>query len=892
MIEPVDLNQTLDRVIQPQTITCGLEVTGLEAMSLLQSGWAYVVVLNQREQPQGLFDSQSVLGWLTPNSSGNDYSAHSSKSLAELDLQPLPSIDHHTTIGKFIDRISQYHYSASIWALVNARGKYVGVVEVLPLMRQLVQQKTTGSEQSLQQLFRLIELLPLPLVVHNTKGKVLGMNQAWRDHLDLTLTKGDHLIGQDNLYQCCISSDGDKHTWQIETAPMTGELQGLRIAIAQDITPQEQLAEELSGQNADLIRLNRLKDEFLACISHELKTPLTSVIGIANLLSSKAIGDLNDRQSRYVNMIHHSGQHLTAIFDNIVDLAKAETGQLELNSEPISTQNLCEQSIQQAQRLNQQDSLIKGLNQIDGKPLELKIPLDIDPAVATLVADGVRVQQMLVNLLSNALKFTEATQQPQVGLTVRSWEGWIALTVWDRGIGIPEDRQNLIFQKFQQLENPMTRRFDGTGLGLVLTRHLARLHGGDVTFVSQEGVGSQFTILLPPTPPKSIDLSSTQVSAMPSRLVLIVETVPQDVDRLVTTLTAWGYRVVVARSGTEALEKARRLQPCLILLSPDLPMLSGGDVLALLKQDPTTTNIRAVMTVSSTDKEMPQADGILLKPFQDSDLSAVLANYAPKTLPLTLLYIGKDADEEVIEQLQGLGHRLLHADDADDAETIAKIWHPDLILLKCHFDRLGQNLEDLAQQDLLSHLPIAVLGKVTEAQRLKFPKLDLHASPDITVDRITSVGLDQAIKRAMGYLQIPTVLLFSPALSDPLAQSLHQSLHQYLLLAGLQVQLADDPEKVAQQLETRNINALLITLHERSHSESANHSWVKLLTKTLVGLNSAHFPIIIIDGRVEDNSEPEALKHLRQMATVVLAQDRAIADLLPTLKQLINDRYF
>lgn len=899
-MEPVDSSQTLGGVVQPRTAICKLETTtGLEALSLLQDGWSYIVVLNRREQPQGLFTSQCTLGWIAPNISGStpNWLQYASKTLTDLDLQPLPAISVNTTIAEFIERISQYHYSAGIWALIDPRGKFVGVIEVLPLMRQLVrQEKNELPEQSLKQVFRLIEQMPLPLMIHDAEGKVLGMNLNWQKHLDQALTDGDRLIGQTSLHQCCISLDGDKHTWQIETAPLSGEFDGLRIAIAQDITAQEQLAQELAAQNADLIRLNRLKDEFLACMSHELKTPLTSVIGIANLLSSKAIGELNERQNRYVNMIHHSSQHLTVIFNNIMDLAKAETGQLELYPEPISTKLLSEQSIQQAKKLIKQDLLIKG-EDISGEP---KILLDIDPLVSTFVGDGVRVQQMLVNLLSNALKFTdlkfaEGIEQTTVSLKVRQWEGWIAFTVSDFGIGIPEDKQHLIFQKFQQLENTLTRRFEGTGLGLVLTRHLARLHGGEVTFVSQAGVGSQFTILLPPTPPEAMELSFTQVSAMPSRLVLVVETVPQDVDRLVTTLTAWGYRVVVARSGTEALEKARRLQPCLILLSPDLPLLSGWDVLALLKQDAATEHIRVVMAVNSTDKDTHQADHILLKPFQDSDLNEVLANSSPKTEPLTLLYVSKDPDEEMIDQLQGLGHRLLQADDVDQAEMIARIWHPNLILLRCSANILHATLDDLTQCNLLPHLPILLLGNIPEEVRSKFPHLALYVYDEIDSDsqgdayrRITA-SLDKIVKRAVGYLQVPTVLLFSPLTTDILAQSLQQSLHQYLLMAGLQVKLLNDPEQVSRQLETENIDALLITLPQRSPldqtSEPTNNKWIKAITSEISHLKVPHLPVILIDGN--SDTELAELAQLRQIATAVLKQEHAIADLLPTLKRCI-----
>jgi CheY-like chemotaxis protein len=211
---------------------------------------------------------------------------------------------------------------------------------------------------------------------------------------------------------------------------------------------------------------------------------------------------------------------------------------------------------------------------------------------------------------------------------VSRWEGWIAFTVWDTGIGIPEQQQHLIFQKFQQLENPLTRQFEGTGLGLVLTRSLARLHGGDVSFLSTEGKGSSFTCATTTQSPtqESRELKGQEdnISACLSTpisqnqrncLILIVEAAPRFIENLTEQLTNLGYRFAIARSGTEALEKARRLQPGTIFLNPLLPLLSGWDVLTLLKSDSATSNIPIVITATRAEKDQTfanQADEFLV----------------------------------------------------------------------------------------------------------------------------------------------------------------------------------------------------------------------------------------------------------------------------------------
>jgi nitrogen-specific signal transduction histidine kinase/CheY-like chemotaxis protein len=356
----------------------------------------------------------------------------------------------------------------------------------------------------------------------------------------------------------------------------------------------QQIARELAAKNADLVQLNRLKDEFLACISHELRTPLTAVLGLSSLLKDQLSGTMNERQVRYAQLIHLSGRHLMTIVNDILDLTRMEPGQLEITLEPVNIATVCNRAFEQAQQSRLEEAKPEA-----GQELPAALPtftLEIEPGLETLIADEMRLRQMLLNLLSNALKFTHA--DGKIGLRVNLWEGLIAFTVWDTGIGIPAEKQHLIFQKFQQLENPLTRRFEGTGLGLVLTQRLARLHGGDVTFVSKESQGSQFTLPLPPTHPQlAIDpdhesVVFPSVSRSPhNRLVLVVEAVVRSIEHLSEQLSDLGYRVIIARSGTEAVEKARRLQPCTILLNPLLPTLSGWDVLTLLKADPQTRPI-------------------------------------------------------------------------------------------------------------------------------------------------------------------------------------------------------------------------------------------------------------------------------------------------------------
>lgn len=334
-----------------------------------------------------------------------------------------------------------------------------------------------------------------------------------------------------------------------------------------------------------------------------------------------------------------------------------------------------------------------------------------------------------------------------MGLKISHWDDWIAFTVWDTGIGIPASSQHLIFQKFQQLENPLTRQFEGTGLGLVLTRRLARAHGGDVSFISKAGHGSQFTLLLPPNsqvneqglvnnPLKDEEacdpIPRRGTGAFANRLILIVEAVPNYIERLTGQLRRFGYRVANARSGTEALEKARQLQPCAILLNPILPLLSGWDVLTLLKADSQTQQIPVLVTATRAEKQQAYhngAEGFLTLPVEAQALrESLIALEEQRALAQVLTILRLNVEQATLpfasafdlalnHSSSHLHYRILEADDLEQAEVLTRIWHPDVVLLNGEIRENPSSFwEALSQCQQLAKLPLVTLNsKMTEA---------------------------------------------------------------------------------------------------------------------------------------------------------------------------------
>lgn len=254
------------------------------------------------------------------------------------------------------------------------------------------------------------------------------------------------------------------------------------IGIGRDVTEIRQQWQMLQAQNRQLAEINRLKEEFIATTSHELRTPLTAILGFSSVLLEETFGSLNQKQKDYIDRIHNSGEHLLDLINDILDLSRIEADRLELEPQLIFLNDICENVIS----LLQERALHQGL----------KLEVDVEPGLEYMVADPRRLKQMLLNLLTNAVKFTT---QGAVGLKIYHCVNTehIKFEVWDTGIGISGSDRQRIFSPFSQIDSSLSRKYQGTGLGLAITRKLAELHGGSIELESTPGQGSRFTISLP-----------------------------------------------------------------------------------------------------------------------------------------------------------------------------------------------------------------------------------------------------------------------------------------------------------------------------------------------------------------------------------------------------------
>jgi PAS domain S-box-containing protein len=349
----------------------------------------------------------------------------------------------------------------------------------------------------------------------------------------------------------------------------------------------EERTAELNRVNAELVRANRLKDEFLANMSHELRTPLHVILGMAESLQEEVYGPLIDRQRHSLQMIEESGNHLLTLIIDILDLAKIGAGKLELEITPVLVKSTCQVALRLTKQLAQKKLL--------------KVSTLFDSSVETVQADERHLKQVLVNLLSNAIKFTP--EGGQIGLEVEgdSEQQAVHFTVWDTGIGIASEEMDRVFQPFVQLDASLSRRYEGTGLGLALIARIVDLHGGSVSVESEVGQGSRFTVSLPwkevddtslPVSKGELEFPTSrtpQLATRNSQLVTRTILIAEDHETTITTLSGYfavkGYRVMIARNGWEAVAQTREFHPDIIVMDIQMPEMDGLGAIRHIRSD-------------------------------------------------------------------------------------------------------------------------------------------------------------------------------------------------------------------------------------------------------------------------------------------------------------------
>jgi PAS domain S-box-containing protein len=481
-------------------------------------------------------------------------------------------------------------------------------------------------------------------------------------------------------------------------------LQGV-ICAARDITELKRFEQTMVQKNVELEDASRMKSEFLANMSHELRTPLVAIIGFSEVLRDGLLGELTLQQRGYIGDIFSSGQHLLSLINDILDLSKVEAGKMTLDLEPIQVSALLDNSL----------SIVKE------KAAARHIRLDLIAAsdMGSLYADPRKVKQILYNLLSNAVKFTSEGGQvsvriarvarEDVGQLSGSWKGWslpladngfeqfLKISIVDSGIGITAEGLERLFKPFSQIDAGLSRKFEGTGLGLAVVKVLAELHGGAVAVESAVGEGSCFTVWLPlraTATEVAVTAKMPLVAAVPAvaaaGVALVVEDDFKAAELIRVQLEAQGFTVLHAASAEAALVLAIQQPLSLITLDILLPNMDGWEFLGRLKKVPELRGIPVVILSIVADANKGFALGasaVMQKPISRLELYEALVSLSlfpqPKDKKLTVLVVDDDpnAGELIALRVTGMAGNVLRAYGGREAIEIARRELPDVIVL-------------------------------------------------------------------------------------------------------------------------------------------------------------------------------------------------------------------
>jgi signal transduction histidine kinase/CheY-like chemotaxis protein len=443
---------------------------------------------------------------------------------------------------------------------------------------------------------------------------------------------------------------------------------------------RQRLIHSLRETNSRLDKANKYKSVFLANMSHELRTPLNAIIGFSELLIDARLGQFDGAtRERFLEQIHSSGKHLLALINDILDLSKIEAGQMELRLEMTSVADV----------IGDVERTVEPL----AKQKEIAIDWQAGPPRKALVDAG-KLKQMVLNLVSNAIKFTPEGGHVVVAVGWRDDRCEIAVT--DSGIGIAQEDQARIFEEFQQVDSGAGRAQQGTGLGLTLTRRFAHLHDGEVSVRSEIGKGSTFTLSLPvrrsePTAGETEKDGVLFHMPRPSGpIVLVVEDNLSAAELVAHNLAKGGFQTTVATNGRDALAKAKELKPLAITLDVMLPELDGWEVLSRLKRDPETADIPVVIVSVIDNAELGIALGALdyfVKPVEADALVRCVSRYNFRRRNghdecRVLVVDDERANRDLLRGvLEPVGFDVILAGGGQEALQLAEDAPPDLVLL-------------------------------------------------------------------------------------------------------------------------------------------------------------------------------------------------------------------
>ena len=534
-------------------------------------------------------------------------------------------------------------------------------------------------------------------------------SREYFENIDRALQAGEVWTGM----LVSAAKDGRLVHFEATVAPIfssTGEITH-HMAVKRDVTARLAAEASLRATNEELaqardaaLEANRVKSQFLANMSHELRTPLNAIIGYSEMLAEEA-EDLDDSEAFIadLNKICTAGRHLLDLINNLLDLSKIETGKMELYLEEVVLGPLLDDTIE----------TLRPLAQARGNKINLEIELD-DTHVR---ADKMRLKQVVFNLLSNANKFSDGGVIDVILRRDADDTSFYNIVVRDQGIGMTEDEILRLFRPFVQADASTTRKFGGTGLGLVISQSFCQMMGGHISVESDKGKGATFTIRLPLESTTMLPISTGRPPSSGGKgsVVLVIDDDDTVHDLLRRTLSPAGFTVYSARGGDEGLRMVRDMLPDVVILDVVMPEMDGWSVLTSIKKDESLQDTPVIMLTFQEARATGLALGAadyLVKPVEPARVVRLARKYCG-AMPARVLIVEDDPDarELLRRAVVSAGHVAHLAVDGEDGLTALGEKRPDMILLDLMMPRLDgfSFLEAIRSKAEHADIPVIVV---------------------------------------------------------------------------------------------------------------------------------------------------------------------------------------
>lgn len=483
-----------------------------------------------------------------------------------------------------------------------------------------------------------------------------------------------------------------------------GAIAGVGV-ISMDITPRIHMERALRSAKLEAESANRAKSIFLANMSHELRTPLNSIIGLSELTLEQA-SERSDREVvEFMQRVVNAGRHLLSLINDILDISRVESGRIELHVEVVRVDSLLESVV----------TSMQPLAKANGNRLLLERAADTSLACV----DPVRLRQVIINLVGNAIKFT---RNGEVKVTLACSDDHLRITVSDNGIGMTPDQLQRVFEPFEQADRSIARRFGGSGLGLTISRQLLELMGGQIEVSSDIHVGTEFTVTLPIG---DIDDAARRMAQVPDKragargrrpVVLVVDDDPDACKLIRNALERDGIGVVSASSGEQALALTRSERPAVMVLDILLGDMTGWDVLAAVRADPEHAELPVIVCTVTDPEQRTGLLGVvehLTKPCDREHLSRLVQRLVGGAKSSQLLVVDDDElyREKLAAALREEGHWVDTAHDGERALAAMRDRLPDLVLLDMVMPGMdGLSVIEVMRADpVLAPIPIVLV---------------------------------------------------------------------------------------------------------------------------------------------------------------------------------------